>query len=83
MREHDVRALDNVKRLAIAQPVRLPYSEVCMHMRVAGTMLPVIPLDSGMAQLLNLDGSLLSMPVTAGEAGVQRVEVPVTIGGEA
>jgi hypothetical protein len=53
------------------QLVTLPYSEVCMHMRVAGTQMLVEPRPDGMAQLWNLDGTQFSFPITAGEAGVR------------
>ncbi|WP_326827449.1 hypothetical protein [Streptomyces sp. NBC_01751] len=48
--------------------VRLPWSEVCMHMRVAGEIRPVLLKEHG-AQILNEDGSNFSFPVTFGEAG--------------
>jgi hypothetical protein len=61
-----------VPPIAGAVRVTLPYSEVCMHMRVAGKEMWVLPLpNSSMAQLLNEDGSRFSIPVTRGEAGVR------------
>jgi len=53
--------------------LRLPYSEVCMHMRVAGKPMNVQVVgerDSSMAQLLNDDGSHFSSPILLGEAGI-------------
>jgi hypothetical protein len=53
--------------------VRLPYSEVCIHMRVAGKPMNVQVVgdgDSAVAQLLNDDGSRFSFPVLLGEAGI-------------
>lgn len=50
------------------QKVRLPYSEVCMHMRVAGTLMFVEPLPRNMAQLYSLFGDPFSFPITRGEA---------------
>lgn len=47
----------------------LPYSEVCMHMRVAGKALPVRILEHG-AQIIDEDGGLCGAPVTWGEAGI-------------
>lgn len=48
----------------------LPYSEVCMHMKVAGTqMLGELVEDGLMVQLYNLSGEPFSMPITRGEAG--------------
>ena len=51
----------------------MPHSEVCMHMRVAGTKMlcaftgnPSYP----MVQLYKTDGIAFSAPVTTGEAGV-------------
>jgi hypothetical protein len=49
----------------------MPFSEVCMSMRVAGTRMRFQLLEPGrMAQLYRLDGSEFSFPITAGEAGV-------------
>lgn len=55
--------------------VTLPWSEVCMHMRVADRVMDVRVLEHG-AQLLNADGSNFSFPITHGEAGI-RVTRPV------
>lgn len=49
--------------------IQLPYSEVCMHLRVAGETRPVEILANG-AQILNWDGSNFSFPVTHAEAGI-------------
>ena len=49
--------------------VTLPWSEVCMHLKVAGQTRPVEVLPDG-AQILNEDGTKLSFPVTHGEAGI-------------
>lgn len=63
-----------------AYRVTLPYSEVCMHMRVAGREMWVAgadgPLYGGvdiaarMVQLYDETGRKFSMPITRGEAGV-------------
>ena len=59
-----------MKRLLI-----LPYSEVCMHMKVAGTkMLGELVEDGRMVQLYNLSGEPFSMPITRGEAGWDQQE---------
>jgi hypothetical protein len=50
--------------------VEVPFSEVCMHMRVAGTYMYAQPLPHNMAQLYTLGGSKFSMPITRGEAGL-------------
>lgn len=52
--------------------IELPYSEVCMHMRVAGRVMDVRMTDGRypMAQLLNPDGSEFSAPILTGEAGI-------------
>ena len=53
--------------------VRLPYSEVCIHMRVAGKPMSVQIVqegDTAMAQLLSDDGSRFSFPILLGEAGI-------------
>lgn len=52
--------------------VQLPYSEVCMHMGVAGTKMWVVPVGHNMAQLYDLEGRKFSMPITCGEAGIPR-----------
>lgn len=51
--------------------VMLPYSEVCMHLKVAGRTRPVEVLAAG-AQILNWDGTNYSFPVTHGEAGIYQ-----------
>lgn len=61
---HNVKPGDTVR-------VRLPWSEVCMHMRVAGELRKVRVLADG-AQILDDDGSPFSFPVTHGEAGIYR-----------
>lgn len=50
--------------------VELPYSEVCMHMRVAGKTMAVDVLPT-MAQLIDSDGRNFSFPITHGEAGLR------------
>jgi hypothetical protein len=53
--------------------VRLPYSEVCIHMQVAGKPMNVQLLYEGrspMAQLFKDDGSRFSFPILLGEAGI-------------
>lgn len=65
-----VAAADNSQRIRWAETVELPFSEVCMAMRVAGQRRPVIALEGNMAQILNGDGSCFSAPVTRGEAGL-------------
>jgi hypothetical protein len=50
--------------------LELPYSEVCMHLRVAGTRMRARLLSDGMVQLLDPDGHQFSFPITAGEAGL-------------
>lgn len=53
----------------------LPYSEVCMHMRVAGTqMLGELVEDGRMVQLYKPDGEPFSFPITRGEAGWDHQE---------
>lgn len=52
----------------------LPYSEVCMHMGVAGhTMVGRMVRRGRMVQLLRDDGGLFSAPITQGEAGWGRI----------
>jgi len=56
--------------------IMLAYSEVCMHMQVAGQVrnVALIPCAcvGAMAQLLNDDGTVFSYPITLGEAGIRR-----------
>jgi hypothetical protein len=52
--------------------LELPYSEVCMHLRVAGTRMRARLLPNGMVQLLQPDGREFSFPITAGEAGLHH-----------
>jgi hypothetical protein len=47
----------------------LPYSEVCMHLKVAGTVRKVHVFNHG-AQILNEDLTRFSFPITPGEAGI-------------
>jgi hypothetical protein len=54
--------------------LRLPYSEVCMHLRVAGTRMRARLLTTGMVQLLDADGREFSFPITAAEAGLHHDE---------
>ena len=49
--------------------VQLPHSEVCIHLRVAGRILPVEFLDNAMVQIYDGNDKELSFPITAGEAG--------------
>src|SRR5438067_1423729 len=53
--------------------LRLPYSEVCMHMRVAGKFMRVQVLPEGMslmAQLYDDSGIRFSFPILLSEAGI-------------
>lgn len=50
----------------------MPYSEVMMHMRIAGQVWRFRLLASGMVQVQHTDDRHFSFPVTAGEAGVYR-----------
>ena len=52
--------------------VNLPYSEVCMHLRVAGQRHQVRLETVNSAQILTLDGGRVSFPVTPAEAGLYR-----------
>lgn len=48
--------------------VRMPWSEACLHLRVADQVRKVQVLDTG-AQILNEDDTKMSL-VTHGEAGI-------------
>jgi hypothetical protein len=52
--------------------LELPYSEVCMHLRVAGTRMRARLVADGMVQLLDADGCEFSFPITAAEAGLDH-----------
>jgi len=47
----------------------LPYSEVCMHLGLAGLGQKVQILSDGV-QILTVDGNNFSFPITYGEAGI-------------
>lgn len=53
--------------------VEMPYSEVCMHMQIAGQMMQIELVGNPkhlMVQVFDLSGALFSFPITQGEAGV-------------
>lgn len=53
--------------------LEMPWSEVCMHLRVAGRETWVVLVEDGefaMAQLLNDNHTPCSFPITTGEAGI-------------
>jgi hypothetical protein len=54
--------------------VTMPYSEVCMHMRIAGEPMFVKLVHPWMAQLYDMAGREFSAPITTGEAGLFRDE---------
>jgi len=56
----------------------MPYSEVCVHLRVAGTAMLAKLIDGTMVQLFNENGSPFSFPITAGEAGFLTRDGQVT-----
>jgi hypothetical protein len=60
--------------------VLLPYSEVCMHLRVAGTVMWAQVLADGV-QLRDEHGAPYSFPIGHGEAGVRLLpaEAPIAV----
>jgi hypothetical protein len=54
--------------------IQLPYSEVCMHLRVAGTRMHARLQPNRMVQLLQPDGTDFSFPITDSEAGLYTDE---------
>jgi hypothetical protein len=54
--------------------IELPYSEVCMHLRVAGTRMRARLQANRMVQLLGPDGTDFSFPITDSEAGLYTDE---------
>lgn len=63
---------------ADAQLLELPYSEVCMHMRLAGRLRWVAPLDRGMSQIYDHDGRPHSFPILRSEAGLDPAVEPTS-----
>lgn len=62
-------------RVAIGELVTktMPYSEVCVHMKIADKPMMVRILEDGYAaQLYNLDGTTFSFPIIYSEAGLYR-----------
>lgn len=54
--------------------VTMPYSEVCMYMRIAGKDMIVTALPYGMAAVSRIDsGGTFCPPITEGEAGIRTV----------
>lgn len=51
----------------------VPYSEVAMHMKVAGRTMWVEPVNERMVQLYDLSRTKFSAPITWGEAGYNRL----------
>jgi hypothetical protein len=51
--------------------IELPYSEVCMHLRVAGQARTVRVTERA-AEILDADGRPLTAPVLHAEAGIHR-----------
>ena len=50
--------------------IEMPWSEVCMHMRIAGRVMQAEVLPGGWsAQIYDMKGQPFSAPVTTGEAG--------------
>jgi hypothetical protein len=66
------------KYLATFPPVgerralELPFSEACMFLRIAGKTMTTEYVGDGMVQVLNDDGTNLSFPILASEAGWHR-----------
>ena len=48
----------------------MPHSEVCMHMQIAGKVMPFHFVSERCVQLLNEDGTMFSFPILTGEAGI-------------
>ena len=61
---------------ANAERVELPFSEVCMHLRVAGQVRWVAPVGATAAQIYDDDGRAFSIPITRSEAGLR--DLPIT-----
>lgn len=47
-----------------------PFSEVCMHMRIAGTYKTMRRVSEHAVQIYDIDGRLMGGAVTTGEAGL-------------
>ena len=63
------------RRVQVGDTVRLrmPWSEVCLHMNVADRPM-LATVGERMVQLATLDGRPFSAPITHGEAGVHTGE---------
>lgn len=53
------------------ETIEMPWSEVCMHMGIAGKWMLAERLPTGMVQLYTLDAKPFSFPIGAGEAGMR------------
>jgi hypothetical protein len=73
-----VRATDTGE-VGERRTLTLPYSEVCMHMRIAGTTVIGEWTGHGGVQLYAMDGSIVSFPITTGEAGWGHVGADHTV----
>lgn len=49
--------------------LEMPYSEVCMHMRIAGKLMWGELVNDQAVQLYDLDCHVFSFPIGRGEAG--------------
>lgn len=52
----------------------MPFSEVCMHMRVAGQRMKACLLNDRFVQLFRDNGQFFSFPILRGEAGFHQEE---------
>lgn len=50
--------------------LEMPWTEVCMHLGVAGRLMWAAPVDDDMAQLYDPDGAIFSTPILRAEAGL-------------
>lgn len=85
IRNEERGAVMGVKvRLQVGESVlvRLPWSEVCMHLGMAGRPSVVRLVDAGSAQLLDCSGAKVSFPITPGEAGIYTDSVGFYVPGE-
>lgn len=64
------------QKVRVIVRLELPYSEVCMHLGVAGQTRDVEVLEHG-AQILSEDGHNFSFPIGHGEAGVAAIAAAI------
>jgi hypothetical protein len=50
--------------------IELPWTEVCMHLGIAGRLRWVVPVNDRLAQVYDPAGRVFSAPILRSEAGI-------------